>query len=54
MEFRISPDKTAIGIKRDLPDDHPLLWGIMTKDNGGHYGPAEEVEDWTVVAVPED
>lgn len=45
---KIKKDETAVAIRRDLPDDHPMLWGVMTVDNGGHYGPASEVEgeDW--------
>lgn len=41
---KVKKDGTAVAIRRDLPDDDPMLWGIMTTLNGGHYGPASEVE----------
>lgn len=45
MDIRVKKDGTAVAIKRDLPEDSPMLWGVMTIDNGGHYGPASEVAD---------
>lgn len=36
---------TAVAIKRE-DSSGPMSWAVMTIDNGGHYGPFDEVADW--------
>jgi hypothetical protein len=45
-EVRIAPDGEAVAINRGelWPDE--LRWGVMTKNNGGHYTNEAEVADW--------
>lgn len=45
-EYRVSPDGTVIALRRDEPDDSPMLYGFMTKKDGGHYGSDKDVEGW--------
>lgn len=52
-EIRVNDDCTQVAIRREgeVPDDHPLAWGVMTVENGGHLGPFSMVEHWAVVPV---
>ncbi|WP_195167314.1 hypothetical protein [Mycobacteroides abscessus] len=36
---------TAVAIKRE-DGSGAMSWGVMTVDNGGHYGDYREVADW--------
>lgn len=47
-EIRINDDKTAVAVKRDLPDESPFLWSIAAQEEN-FFGPNAAVEGWTVL-----
>ena len=55
-EIRVAPDGKSVAIKKtDLPDDHPMAWGVMTDTitMGGHHARESEVRDWQVLNLGE-
>ena len=45
-DVRQDPESKSVAVRRDVTDDDPQRWAVMTLNSGGHYGYDSEVQTW--------
>lgn len=54
VEVRISADGNSVAIRSEHAEDAWNAWGVMNRQNGGHWAKTEQVSDgWVRVVATE-